>query len=136
MDCNKCKYNFKKRRKRYRIGGITPESTRPYVTDKRLNNFYKAFSKFKWDESSLELTVIGYGDRPAFQIDGIFEKYDGSPDIKVRWHSYTPGGGQARIYYWVEDKRYRLDAAQKNAMAVTKRLLRDYHRNLAVLADI
>lgn len=103
------------------------ESTfeKPLVTERRLDNFFTSFklNNLRWDRSSIKLTLIGLGDRPAFQIDGKISNI-----IKVRWHSFTPGGGQARMYYWIDGKRYRLNAPQKDANMVLLKILSHYEQ--------
>ena len=148
MDCSQCMHDFesivlfrnkigKKQTNGFKGTCCRPISTtqEPFITTKRLDNFLKSFTAFTWDLKSLELTVIGYGDRPAFQIDGLLQVH-GADDMKVRWHSNTPGGGQARLYYWIKDKRCRVNAPQKDAKKVSETAIHNYYRGLAALEKV
>jgi len=113
-----------------------PTKRSPKVSNRRMNNFLEAYSTIKWDFNSLELTVIGYGDRPAFTIEGIlytnevmFRRPASDIDeIKVRFHSNTPGGGASRIYFWFDEKRYTITyATYRNPMKTLNRLMNKYH---------
>lgn len=97
----------------------------------RINNIITAFNHITWDANSVKITIMGYGDRPAFTMDGVFKKHDGIfPDIKVQFHTFTPGGGQSRLYFWVKEKRYRITAALVHSRKVTLKMLSKYHQLL------
>lgn len=100
------------------------------ISPVRINNIVKAFKFIEWDKDSTKITVMGFGDRPAFTIDGVFKKHDGVfRDIKVQYHTFTPGGGESRLYFWVHGKRYKIgNASFIYAHKITLKMLAKYHR--------
>ena len=114
-----------------------PTKRSPKVSNRRMNNFLEAYSTIKWDFNSLELTIIGYGDRPAFQIYGVldtkeqmFRTYkNGTDKIKVCFHSNTPDGGVSRIYFWFNEKRYTITHANyRNPMRAIGKVINKYYK--------
>lgn len=130
----------KKRKKasiQYHFGKSSRKRNKKHVPQEeispvRINHIISSYKHISWNENSAKITILGYGDRPAFSLDGIFKKHDGIfPDIKVQFHTNTPGGGYARLYFWVKDKRCVIPYATFiNAKKVTLTMLSEYHRLL------
>lgn len=104
-----------------------PKEETPTISKRRMLNFIKAYHKIIWKIDSLELTVLGWGDRPAFQINGYWNK---EPKLKVRFHSFTPGGGLSRIYVFNRKWVRICPAPFINAEKVMDRVYSYYRKNI------
>jgi hypothetical protein len=74
-------------------------SQTPKISNKRLDNILFHYPDIEWIKDSWKITIPGHGDKPGFSIDGLLD------GMKVQFHTNTPGGGSARMYYWIEKKR-------------------------------
>lgn len=102
------------------------------ISHPRIKNIITNYSEIEWDEDSIKITVMGFGDKPAFTMEGTYRKKDALlPFIPVMYHTATPGGGAARLYFWVKEKKYVITHAPlKKARHIIFILLNRYHEIL------
>lgn len=97
----------------------------PKVSQKRINNIIDAYPDIDWFTETVKITIPGYGDRPAFSIDGTLGEFP------VQFHTNTPGGGAAKMYYWEGDKKKVICRASfLRAGIITKKLMKIHSLNL------
>ena len=94
----------------------------PIITETRKSNLERAFNWIKWDWSSAEITIKGWGDRPQFTIKG---KYKG---FSFLYRSQSPGGGPSSLKWF--DKKGKLHYNYTPAPFIERDKIKSYCDNV------